>query len=186
VKLLSLLFFSGFLASGATASVSVTFTVNTLVVTDLQSFLETQIQATGSLAANVAMLDTTFTLATGPGAAIPISGTIPASGGALVIDAEIMTYTAFNPVTSTFTGLGRGTNVTNAANNTTAATHASGALVKVLIYPTVVSWIKATMLAQTRAAVLSLGPASAYVGGQKATVNTTEAAIETNLQTAVQ
>ena len=161
---------------GATASLPITFTANTLVVTDIQTYLERQVQATSTLGAAVASTDTTLTLASLP-------TNVPASG-VVLIGSELIAYTGTSG--AQLTGLTRGTTLTNAANNTTAAAYTSGTTVQFLVYSGVTPWIKALVLSQVQSAILSLGSASALVGTNEATISTNQATVATALGTAIQ
>jgi len=172
----ALLFFLAVSAWGATVSLPVTFTANTLAVPDIQSYLETQIQATTTLGAAMLSTDTTLTLAALP-TNVPTSGTV-------LIGTELVAYTGTSGVT--LTGLTRGTNLTNATNNTTAAAHASGTAVQFLVYSSVTPWIKAIVLAQVQTAILSLGVNSQLIGTAESAISTNQATANTALATAIQ
>lgn len=163
-------------AFAATASVAVTFTVNTLAVQDVQSYLETQISFQAGLAVAMGAADTSLTLASLP-ANLPTTGI-------MLIGSELVSYTGVSG--SSVTGLTRGTTLTNAANNTTAATHAVGTPIYFLTYSSVTQWIKAIVGNQVQAVITALGTNSALIGTNESTIQSTQSTVTSALTTAVQ
>jgi hypothetical protein len=163
-------------AFAATASVAVTFTVNTLAVQDVQAYLETQISFQAGLAVAMGAADTSLTLASLP-ANLPTTGI-------MLIGSELVSYTGVSG--SSVTGLTRGTTLTNAANNTTAATHAVGTPIYFLTYSGVTQWIKAIVGNQVQAVITALGTNSALIGTNESTIQSTQSTVTSALTTAVQ
>jgi len=176
MRLAILVILSSLRAYSATASLPITFTANTLAVTDIQAYLIKQVQANSALASPMGAGDTSLTLN-----AIP---TLVPTSGSLLIESEVVTYTGISG--NMLTGLTRGTTLTNAANNTTATTHSSGVNVSFLQFANVTAWIKNIVLTTVQAAILSLGTGSAYIGTAETTIQTNQATVTTNLGTAVQ
>lgn len=176
MKIAALLLFLCWSGFSATASLAITFTADTNAVTDIQAYLERQVSATTTLSIAMLSTDTTLTLT-----AVP-SGV--ANSGTIFIGSELIAYTGITG--SQLTGLTRGTTLTNAANNTTAAAHASGSTVQFLTFNTVRAWIVSVVLREAQAAIQSLGTASALIGTPQATINTNQATESTSLAAAVQ
>ena len=165
-----------FSMSASAASITITFTANDTAVTDIEAYLIKQ--STSAAAVSVAMLATDTTMTVN---AIPAGTT---TTGTVLVDSEVIAYTGISG--SQLTGLTRGTNVTNAANNTTAAAHSSGASVRFLTFPNTRSWIVFLVENGAKDAIQSLGTASALIGTNITNINTNTASENTSLAGAVQ
>lgn len=177
MKPLLLLMISAVSAFGATASLAITFTADTNAVTDIQAYLERQVSSVSILSVAMLATDTNLTLSAPPAAGTPTSGTV-------FIGTELVAYTGITG--SQLTGLTRGTTLTNAANNTTAATHAIGSVVQFLTFNAVRAWIVSIVLSNAQAAIRSLGTSSALIGTPETTIGTNQTTENTSLAAAVQ
>lgn len=157
-------------------SLPVTFVSNPAAVTDIQTYLITQVAFNTGLGLPMGTGDTSLTLAFIP-AGLP--GT-----GVLLIDSELISYTGVQG--SVISGLTRAATLTTPANATIAASHNANAPIYFLTYPSFSAWVKTILDTQLQSIETVLNSTSVLIGTFETAIQTNQAQIATALSSALQ